>query len=195
MDLEPSTPIQLTSRLVTLLQNMNPAGVSEYFAVVLHAMILEEEFVAHTSIAIGLEKSGEDFIFTYSMTSILGVQVILKINITEDYRGTIIMTAEKPKHSVKLKVQILRYIQDGISTSTLHLSFKNLNELRRLCRDQLIDPLLYNIKIDRGLPLGKESICYLNDDCLLQIFEAVDCHITLSRLSEVSKRFRDINEN
>ena len=55
--------------------------------------------------------------------------------------------------------------------------------------------MLFKIKSSKNLSPGKESIYFLNDDCLVRVFGAVECPRTLTRLSQVSKRFRQINED
>ena len=51
------------------------------------------------------------------------------------------------------------------------------------------------IKRKEGLPIGKESLDCMNDDCLLKVFSHVNCPISLGRLPQVSKRFHRISED
>ena len=189
------TSTERPSGFVALLQDMKPERKSEYLVLVLHTLMLEEEFILDSLINELFKENDEGFCLTYKIKSINKTKVLLQLYNTEDQCHIKAMSSSKTKHCVKMNVLMSKYIQDDVSNSTRHLRIQNINELSRLFKDKIVSPLLFKMKNSEGLPAGKESLNFLNDDCLVKVFGAVACPVTLSRLSQVSKRFLHINED
>ena len=187
------TSTEIPSGFLTLLQDLKPVRTSECLVLMLHTLMLEEEFILDSPINELFNDNDEGFCIAYKIKSIDNIKVLLQLYATEDQCNIKVMS--KTKHFVKMNVLMSKYIQDDVSNATRHLRIQNVNELRRLFKDQIVSQLLFKIKNSKGLPAGKESIYFLNDDCLVKVFGAMECPITLSRLSQVSKRFLHINED
>ena len=93
---------------------------------------------------------------------------------------------------MKMKIQMSKYMERNGPAGQCN---ENNEKLGKLLKDQLIFPLIAKIKSEKDLPVGRESLDYLNDDCLLKVFGYLKCPITLTRLPQISKRFYRIYED
>ena len=176
---------------------MNRAEKLTNFGLLLHRLIVEEEFendklVEEDNIHERVQSTDEGVQVSYCLKLKRDnrIKVVLKIAFINDY--FYIHATSSNKEGVKIKLPEPKFSKEK---GTMGQSESSIDEIRIYLKEHLIFPLLFLIKSKEGLPIGKESLDFLNDDCLLKVFGYVNCPATLARLPQVSKRFSRISED
>jgi len=182
--------------LASILRDEKPTRKEEYIALLLHAMMLEENFQLKNPLKKPLGNNCGGFRFKYTLH---GQDVLLHLLKGSPWQ-VIGMTSNQ---SVKLEINLNNIVSEDVDNANMSKRYllsdpseqKLFRECLKLFKERLIFTATSIVKSVADIAVGKESIECLPNECLFMIIKEINNRKQLSKLSEVSKRFNDIIEN